>query len=223
MIGAFYQCFKNQKATEHVLLNFKKHFPESPVTLISDGGDDFSELANKYDISDYHWFPNIVNGFKWPCNAWQTECWWSRIKLTIDNNPQEYVLILEDDVLVTRPFKIEERFSLRGIWEPGNIIRKPMSDAIGYNCHYGMCGGGLINVADFLSIYDDVIEDIKTNHDRLIKHNEFFLLGAFDANIVYHFCKRGFKYEKNPWLSEVLRDKDCMSYPLVHQFKDYYK
>ena len=37
--GVFYQVYKNQKAVRFVLENFRKHFPDNPVILISDGGD----------------------------------------------------------------------------------------------------------------------------------------------------------------------------------------
>ena len=46
-LGAYYQAYDNLKATEFVLKNFRNVFPDSPVYLISDGGKDLSELAEK--------------------------------------------------------------------------------------------------------------------------------------------------------------------------------
>ena len=45
--GVFYQVYDNKKAARFVLENFREHFPENPVVLISDGGEDFSDLAAK--------------------------------------------------------------------------------------------------------------------------------------------------------------------------------
>ena len=43
--GVYYAVYKNKKATDVVLTNFRKHFPDNPIVLISDGGDDFSALG----------------------------------------------------------------------------------------------------------------------------------------------------------------------------------
>ena len=44
--GVFYQVYKNHKAVRFVLENFRKQFPDNPVVLISDGGDDFTSMAD---------------------------------------------------------------------------------------------------------------------------------------------------------------------------------
>ncbi len=72
--GVFYQVYKNQKAVRFVLENFRKNFPYNPITLISDGGEDFTNVAEKYrckfymrenifgdDINKYPKFPLHVN------------------------------------------------------------------------------------------------------------------------------------------------------------------
>ena len=47
--GVFYQVYKNHKAVRFVLENFRKHFPDNPVVLISDGGDDFTYMADEFE------------------------------------------------------------------------------------------------------------------------------------------------------------------------------
>ena len=47
--GVFYQVYKNHKAVRFVLENFRKHFPDNPVVLISDGGDDFTYMADEFN------------------------------------------------------------------------------------------------------------------------------------------------------------------------------
>ena len=57
--GAVFPCYSNKKATEFVLENFRKSFPDNPIVLISDGGlQTFLDLAEKYSC-DYHWRENI--------------------------------------------------------------------------------------------------------------------------------------------------------------------
>ena len=48
--GVFYQVYDNKKAARFVLENFREHFPENPVILISDGGEDFSDVASEYKL-----------------------------------------------------------------------------------------------------------------------------------------------------------------------------
>jgi len=46
------------------------------------------------------------------------------------------------------------------------------------------------------------------------------MLGAVDANITYHFAKRGYKYEVAPWLGEVREGN--LDLPVIHQWKEHY-
>lgn len=47
-LGFFYQTINRPKATENVLENVRKHYPDSPIVLMGDGGVDLTELAAKY-------------------------------------------------------------------------------------------------------------------------------------------------------------------------------
>ena len=47
--GVFYQVYNNERAVRFVLDNFRNHFPNNPVVLISDGGDNFSNVADEYN------------------------------------------------------------------------------------------------------------------------------------------------------------------------------
>ena len=87
---------------------------------------------------------------------------------------------------------------------------------------YGMCGGSIYNAKTFLSIYDDVIQDIETNMDMLMEEDpgEYNMLGAVDANLTYHFAKRGYIYEVAPWLGEVREGN--LDRPVIHQWKENY-
>ena len=47
-IGFFYPVYKQPRATRHVLENVRKYYPDSPIVMVSDGGNDFSELASEF-------------------------------------------------------------------------------------------------------------------------------------------------------------------------------
>lgn len=225
-LGAFYQVYNNKPAARHVLGHFKQCFPNSPVVLISDGGEDFSDVAHEYGCF-YTKRHNIVNNFINPCNAAQMREWWFRQKLTTKVCKTDYVILLEDDVYIQQSFEIKEDFHLRGV-RCGNafspMMLKDISDSspiLHHTNDYGMCGGSIYNTASLLSVYSDVVREIKERHDNLLSNSQYYLLGVYDANIVYHFNKRGYTYEQSPWLGEVLRNPGYMNYPIIHQYKKF--
>jgi len=44
---AYHQCYKNKKATEFAIQKFRQYNPDAPYYLISDNGEDFSDIAEK--------------------------------------------------------------------------------------------------------------------------------------------------------------------------------
>ena len=205
-IAAILQCYKNKKATDFVLKNFRLNFKDSPIVLISDGGEDFSDLAETHKAKYFYLNQNFSQAL--PYNSHRMIEWWRRQKIICDLVESDYILILEDDVFVQKQFFIQEDFALRGVknynFYPQSICSeiREKGKLKDINFDYGMCGGGIYNRKIFLSIYEDVINDIGKNHDEQLKDPNYFLIGAIDSNIVYHFNKRGFVYERSPWLSE---------------------
>ena len=227
--GVFYQVFRNNKAVRFALENFRKHFPDNPIVLISDGGDDFSEYEELYDCKFFmreNIYGNAENNYPPLYNAYRTIEWWKRQKLVCDQTKMDYVMIMEDDVYVQRPFDIEAPFALRGVRGGDSLtpkIKEDIKENSGLDSYiYGMCGGSIYNANIFLEIYDDVVKDIEENMDRLLveDYSSWYLLGAVDANITYHYNKRGHKYEAAPWLGQVCEGN--IHLPVVHQWKEHY-
>ena len=71
-------------------------------------------------------------------------------------------------------------------------------------------------------MYNDVVEDIKNNMDRMMEEDSssYNMLGAVDANLTYHFSKRGYKYEVALWLGEVREGNPDL--PVIHQWNEHY-
>ena len=51
-LGFFYQTIYRPKATESVLEGVRKHYPDSPIVLVGDGGVNLTELAAKYGCEE---------------------------------------------------------------------------------------------------------------------------------------------------------------------------
>jgi len=227
-IGVYYAVYKNKKASSFVLENFRKHFPDSKIVLISDGGDDFSDLASTYNCI-YHHLHNIFDTVPLHFyDAERTKEWWKRHKIVCEETQAKYIMILEDDVFVRDRFDHQPPFDLRGVRFDGTnpfrpaIVRDIRKES-GLDCYYyGMCGGSMYNSSVFLSIYDDIIADIDKNHNELINKSwDYRLLGAVDANMTYHFNKRGYFYEPAPWLA-ILNKENITGFPVIHEWKEYY-
>ena len=116
-IGAFFQTYKNLKATEFVLDEFRKYNPDSPVTVFSDAGNNFSSLCVKYNCNYQHRFLNLGRQgsqnskleSSYPVNvmlAFNREemlVWLQRFYeacLYSVENGADYIVMLEDDVYV---------------------------------------------------------------------------------------------------------------------------
>ena len=229
--GVFYQVFRKTKSFEFAIENFRNNFPDNPLVLISDGGDDFSDYAEKYNCKFFmreNIYGNAENNYPPLYNAYRTLEWWKRQKLVCDETKMDYIMIMEDDVWVREHFDIDSPFALRGV-RHGGPLKQKLLDEIKKSSgtdggNYGMCGGSIYNAKIFLEIYDDVVNDIEENHDRLQAEDPsgWDMLGAVDANITYHYNKRGYKYEAAPWLAEALRGEDIEKYPVIHQWKEHY-
>ena len=225
--GCYYAAFKNKKATNSVLENFRKYFPENPIFLISDGGDDFTELAKKYKC-EYRYLHNIFEPkYSSYCSKRMTE-YWKRLKMAVDYSQKEYLMLLEDDVLIRDYFEINTHFDLCGSRLGAQFTTIAVEDikaSTGLDVHrYGMCGGSFFNTEIFNKIYDDVLLDIKENHDDKVAREKWCSLGATDSSITYHFSKRGYFYEPNPWMVEVREQPNWASskFPIVHEYKENY-
>tara|TARA_B100000989_G_scaffold242944_1_gene189889 strand:+ start:1787 stop:2491 length:705 start_codon:yes stop_codon:yes gene_type:complete len=226
--GCYYAAFKNEKATRFVLENFRKHFPKNPILLISDGGDDFSHLAEQFDCG-YEQLHNIFEPkAAMYCSVRMLE-YWKRLKLSVDYCNKKYLMILEDDVYIRGHFEINRHFNLCGSRRGAffsSIAKRDIKEATSKDVNiYGMCGGSFFNTEIFNKIYDDVILDITHNHDDKIKNetDSWCSLGSTDSSITYHFCKRGYFYESNPWMIEVREGNWSKSnHPIVHEYKEKY-
>ena len=223
--SAYYACYNNTKATEFVLSNFRKHYPNEIVVLISDGGIDFSKIAKKYN-TEYFYMNNIfASGPKNLYDSKRMIEWWNRQKLVCDISKSDYVIILEDDVYVKNKIQSKEDFALKGIHKNNQTFNNVFCSAIVKETgidYYGMCGGSMYNVKIFREIYTDVIKDIMSNHDKKILSNpsQYYQLGAVDANMTYHYTKRGYSYMDAEWLTENPHDE---SKSIIHAWKQYYE
>jgi len=144
---AFYHCFKDKEATTAVLREFRRHYPLATVHLISDGGDDFADVAAEFGCV-YYYERRI--GLQIKVGKDSLHEWLRRFERVCLECQEDWLLVLEDDVLVRKPIH-QPRHAIEGAnlghklwWRP---IWKYVHDRHPnlVNNGYGGGGGSLVN------------------------------------------------------------------------------
>lgn len=102
-VGAFFQCYKNYKATEYALKAFRAAYPTSTIVLLSDNGYDYSKFVDEYNVLYFHETRSCPS-FDTKDTEKQKLCiqrWQQYLPLI----KEDYFMILEDDVLVLKPYE----------------------------------------------------------------------------------------------------------------------
>lgn len=213
-LDAIHFCFRNKRATEKVLENFMKHFPDASVSLIVDkGGFDFSymksEKVNVFHFDDFNMGGTGENAY---LETARMISLFTRVKKAITPLSAKYILILEDDVLVRNHFDPESMGEfvigngLMGPHYPDNF--KAVWPALD---QWGLSGGSIFHRNQFLNIFDDCIQFIEKFHEEM--KMQFRAFGAFDCCATFHFARHGHTLKMAPWISEG---------SVIHPWKEMY-
>lgn len=154
-LGAYYQCFKNRVATEYVLKSFREHYPEAPVIIVSDGGDDFSDLAQMYNCQ-YFWRENIQScrGKALAYNYDNWILWWNDFKKYVSMLDTDYMIFLEDDVAVRRPISLDSLpYDVNGISLTMSLARFDLKHIAKNKSMIGAQGGAVFSMKFLLRIF----------------------------------------------------------------------
>ena len=125
-LGFFFSCYKENRAVENSLSELRKHYPDNPIYLVSDGGSDFNYLKDSYDnlfvsleedtmsstfnITDQNWREEIHQ------NAIRhaTYAVLNRLEHAIEYCQTDYILMMDPDALVRGQLNIPEGVKLLG-------------------------------------------------------------------------------------------------------------
>ena len=188
-----FQTWKNDKATEFSIQEFRKHFPKNNIRLISDNGNDYSHFIEKYNVdfefSDKNTLPKGRFLEEWQCYEWLR-----RVNDTCKMYDSKWIVIFEDDVLTQSSNFIEPKFDTAG----AVILEwKPMLSELLYdrnkknkNIGYGMCGGTIFNREVYIDCYDKInqfdIAYLNKYDDRISKATDS-LINCFTQYFGYDY------------------------------------
>lgn len=219
--GVYHQCFKNRKATEFAIEEFRKYNPDTPYLLLSDSGDDFSDLAERYDCIWIYDNKNVGMDYLPPEDAMTL---YNRLINCFEILKTDYVMLMEDDVLCRGKLEIgDEDFNLAASYVPGNdlklwnIILEKYNPTPNINW-YGATGGSFLNKNIFTE--QEHIDLIR----KFILEDHISDAGSMDQFIttLYLICKKDCGI--NELLTETHRNQNWKNteHPLVHCFKEMY-
>jgi hypothetical protein len=219
-ICCFYQCFRDRPKTDYVLQRFRQVYPTATVHLVSDGGADFTEIAERRGCVCHYEPWNI--GYQINTDDVKMNEWFRRFLYVCEACREPWLLILEDDVLVRWPIRTPQhamtgnhtgpRPLQRSLWSLIHARRPELQ-----NLGYGGGGGTLIDrqlAAESVRSYQrkERFDDWRTAAGGKA-HSDLWLTAMMMV--------MGHQYAPNPDLAECSRhpDWETSSCSIIHQWK----
>ena len=237
MIDAYYQCFRQERAFREVVRRFRAVYPasESKVIIVSDGGYDFSKIAEEY-ICEYHQSSNKTNNKNLVFSAADGLFEYAQRMANYSKNfSNSHFLLLEDDVMVIKPVsKSALLFDINGCNQNEFLDQSIAKEIHRLNPQlshskkicYGACGGSIFRTEFMINLLEDksrLLDEAKLYCSKASKKK-----WASDAFLSYLCLKHGGKIGQYPGFCETWYPDygDRMveeSVEILHQYKRLYQ
>ena len=228
-IGFYFNCYKNKHATDKVLERLRSFYPNNPIFLMNDHGDNFEDIAKKYNCV-YHYSSinllggRMLNGKKVHCFC-DINCAKEFLKIISDSIKQlkvEYLILIEDDVLING---LVTQFPQHSGGSPGtNLFKNCLKDITKFNlikekyplmkCDYwNQAGGSIIHCQTLLECINNTkLSDIQSLDEYCKEGLEFW-----HTNDIL----LGFMLAINGKTSEKWTNTNHSN--IIHPYKEFYK
>lgn len=236
-LGFFFSCFTENKAVENSLSELRKHYPDSPIYLVSDGGSDFIYLKDQYDNLEVSLEEDTMSDtFKVTDKNWRepihqevikkaTYAVLNRLEKAIEYCKTDYILMMDPDALVRGKLNIPDGVKLlgsrinKGFPEGIKDVLSRIEGAKVIDC-WGATPA-IFETKTFMESWENIKETPEVI-DLLI--NEFYAIYAHDVLLPLIFALVGEEETFNPDIIECSRDLNwkLKTNPLVHQYKEFY-
>jgi hypothetical protein len=238
-LGFFHIAVKNHRATRFVVENVRLHHKTEPYILFSDAGEDFSYLNDEYSVitvsDEFRTGPPVGRyGYRLP----KILEFFSRFKHACEISNAEYIVMLEDDVLVLNQITVPDGCEFMGHQQLGTIIDPTVADIIKhFSGNYDIvpiyaCGGGSIfKTSIFLDNYEKIIDFYI---DSTTQIQDFYpTWGWIDCFMHIYYLLAAAKYTTNSCMVDTHSHRPGFDYAgylerlpdniqIVNNFKKYY-
>lgn len=230
-LAIFHQCYKEKTATSFAVSSFRRHNTDCIYYLVSDGGDDFSDIAKQNNV-EWCYENNVTMAMM---NSEVALKVINRIKKYFEISSCKYLMLMEDDIWCRGKIDFDFEFNAIGANSINNIYHP---DALSYiskkygvdikNNYFNLCGGSILNRDIFFYNFDIIEKFLFEDHDYIRKiskyENSGFEYGGWDStlNMLYIICNK--EVGINPEITETWRDADWRTNnkKIVHWFKSFY-
>lgn len=240
--GVFYTCYTEKKSVDHSLEVLYKLYPEVPVYLISDGGEEYSDLQEKYTAQGFNLKTHLEEDSRGliPTFAYSEDFYTEetqrkifntvmtfleRVKRAIEYSNREFLLVMEPDVLVRGKITNPEKHKLLG-----SRVNVGMSDQIrevvrNYPGSIDVNTWGItpaiFECDSFLKAYKVIKNDEELLKKLCYSDRRF---ANYDFMFAIIFALIGVPETINPEIVECFRDPNWETswHPLVHQYRAKY-
>jgi hypothetical protein len=234
-IGAFFPCYNEKKAVLYSIERLYTIYQNIPCYLVSDGGDDFSYLEERFQnlkcdrdenrrgkVTKLDHATDGLDRVNYAEDAIYS--FLSRIKRAIDHCKTDYIIVMEPDVLVNGKLSIPENSILLGTLinpfeEPD--IHNLISEYGGKPFNRYGATPAIFRSKEFLEAHDVIL----SNKDFIRRACEILPPVAYsDILLPLIFSLKGHSETFNPDIIECMRNPGWreQNKPLVHQFREYY-
>lgn len=225
-------AYDNTKNVSYILEELRKHYPDSDLVISSDNGLDFTDICKEYSACHYihgqesHGYPSNNGRHGWTAQA--ASIWFSRLYEACKHITTDYVMLMEEDVLVKERFRFPAK-DLIMIPNIKNPISKYGLDWVkerGGNTaypYYSAGGGSIINRKKFIESYENHMEDLLANYEKLyeLSHSEGISgWGWNDSLICVLMYANNAEISTDLPILETGNENDPA--PIIHKFKKYY-
>lgn len=238
-LGVFYTCYTETKAVDYSLELLFKHYPDIPVYLVSDGGNNYDFLKDKYpgkkikillEKDTRGKLPSIRDhNYMTPENQeymiHSIHAFLDRVKRAIEFCNCKHLLIMEPDVLVRGVLNIPENSKLLGsrinvgITNDYKNFLNEFPGAVVINT-WGVTPAifstdSFNKVMDLIKLYPELISIICKLEWKIYNYDVLFPC---------LFALLGITEEFNPDIVECFRNSNWQNthHPLVHQYRAKY-
>lgn len=233
-IGAFYQCYRQPKALFGAISSFRKYYPASDIYMICDGGDDHSAVAKRFGCTYIHETAHLGNETS---TVFETPdkmiVYLKRLREAAGHIKEDYVLLMEDDVLTMGTVSERLRYTVNGVNKGVHFGMKMTAFLKGrtrsipfwtLRYFWGAFGGCLIDRKFIVEHFNDIDADIA----ELRKHMRKELPYSTDIWItlltLYHGGSIGqYKGLCETWWQDYQERLKRGDVAFLHKYKDLYE
>lgn len=235
-LGFYMWGYDNLESIDYIFGKLRESYPDSDIVISSDGGLDFSEVALKHHCKKFingtesHGYCDSRNtGGRYGWKVSQAKLWLDRVYEACQTIENEYVMLMEEDVLVKKrfPFPAVDIIMIPNIKNPiggpGMSWIEAKSGRTDYP-YYSAGGGSIIKRDAFIKAYENHIDSFVEEYENIYQKSMdlgFLGWGWCDSIVCAIMYADGCSISTALPIIESGNEED--DYPIIHAFKKYYR